>query len=134
MRSKNILILRKAKFHQRDHRNAQVHPVIRESETVAVFSKAHSNTTFFKPSLAFSKRSTHTAHLILREIKVKLSRYHHADKGERNYSSYSFLTLAIDWVSGQHYPPSALYQRERTTIYPLDRRLGGPQSWTGQRG
>jgi len=31
------------------------------------------------------------------KAKVKLSHYHHAgDKGERKYSSYSFLTLALD--------------------------------------
>jgi hypothetical protein len=30
------------------------------------------------------------------------------------YSSYSFLTLALDWVSGQRHAPAALYPRERT--------------------
>jgi hypothetical protein len=53
-------------------------------------------------------------------------RYHHAgDKGERNYSSYSFLILALDGVSGQRHAPAALYPRgKRPPRYPLDRRLG----------
>jgi hypothetical protein len=36
----------------------------------------------------------------------KLSRYRHTgDKGERTYSSYSFLTSALDGVSGQRHGP-----------------------------
>jgi hypothetical protein len=37
--------------------------------------------------------------------------------GEMNYSSYSFLTSALDGVSGQRHGPAALYPR-----YPLYRR------------
>jgi hypothetical protein len=32
-------------------------------------------------------------------------------KGERKYSSYSFLTSAVDGVSGQRHAPAALYPR-----------------------
>jgi hypothetical protein len=48
--------------------------------------------------------------------------------GEKMYSSYSFLTLALDggeW-SASH-PGHALHQG-KDPQYPLDRRLGGPQS------
>jgi hypothetical protein len=36
------------------------------------------------------------------------------------YSSFSFLTSALDGVSGQRHAPAALYPR-----YPVDRRLCG---------
>jgi hypothetical protein len=46
--------------------------------------------------------------------KVKLVSYRHAgEKRERNYSSYSFLTSALDGVSGQRHGPAALYPGER---------------------
>jgi hypothetical protein len=50
--------------------------------------------------------------------------------GERRYSSYSFTTSALDG-SGQRHAPSALYPRGKDPCYPLDRRLGGPQSRSG---
>jgi hypothetical protein len=53
---------------------------------------------------------------------------------ERRYSSYSFLTSALDGVSGQRHAPAALFPGERTPRYPLYRRLGGPQSRSGHRG
>jgi hypothetical protein len=51
-----------------------------------------------------------------RKSKVKkLSRYHHVGaKGERIYSSYSFLAFVLDVVSGQRYASAALYPREGT--------------------
>jgi hypothetical protein len=60
---------------------------------------------------------------------------HGGARRERRYSSYSFMTLALDgseW-SASH-PGRALPPRERTPWYLLDRRLGGPQSWSGHRG
>jgi hypothetical protein len=48
-------------------------------------------------------------------LKVKLSRYRHVRaKGERIYSCYSFLTSALDGVSGQRQAPPALHPRNRT--------------------
>jgi hypothetical protein len=44
-------------------------------------------------------------------------------------SSYSFTTSALDGVSGQRHAPAALYP-----LYPLYRRLSGPQSRSGHRG
>jgi hypothetical protein len=65
--------------------------------------------------------------------KVRLAVPLHATealgRGEGRYSSYSFLISALDRVSGQRHAPAALYPR-----YPLDRRLGGPQSRSGRRG
>jgi hypothetical protein len=39
---------------------------------------------------------------------------HAGAKGERKHSSYSFLTSALDGVSGQHHAPAALYPQEST--------------------
>jgi hypothetical protein len=53
--------------------------------------------------------------------------------GGRRYSSYSFLTSALDWVSSQRHAPAAIYPRGKDTRYPLDRRLSGPQSLSGRK-
>jgi hypothetical protein len=37
-------------------------------------------------------------------------------------------------ASGQHHAPVALYPRGKNPRYPLDRRLGGPQSRSVRRG
>jgi hypothetical protein len=37
-------------------------------------------------------------------------------------------------VSGQRHAPAALYPGGKDPRYPLDRRLGGPQSRSGCRG
>jgi hypothetical protein len=59
---------------------------------------------------------------------------HAGAKGEMSYySSYSFLTLALDGVSGQCHAPAALY-RGKDSRYTLYRRLGRSQSWSGHRG
>jgi hypothetical protein len=72
-------------------------------------------------------------HLFLKKSKV--SHYRHAgDEGERNYRSYSLLTSALDGVSGQPHASAALYMPGKDPRYPLDRRLGGPQSRSGHRG
>jgi hypothetical protein len=67
--------------------------------------------------------------------KVKTSRYcHSGDKWEKKYSTYSFLTSALDGVSSQRHALVALYPRGKDPRFPFDRRLGGPQSWYGHRG
>jgi hypothetical protein len=50
-------------------------------------------------------------------------------QGGRKYGFYSFLTSALDGVSGRRYTSAVFYFR-----YLLDRRLGGPQSRSGYRG
>jgi hypothetical protein len=42
---------------------------------------------------------------------------------------YSFLTSAIEGVGDQYHAPAALPTEK--TRYPLCRRLGGPQVWSG---
>jgi hypothetical protein len=60
--------------------------------------------------------------------KVKLSLYRHAvDKGERSYSSYSFLTSALDEVSCQRHISAVLCRRG---IDPDTHSIGG---WVGPR-
>jgi hypothetical protein len=67
-------------------------------------------------------------------IKVKLSHTHHTGaKGERGYSSDSLFTSPLDggeWLASGPGHPLHLENEPR---YPLDRRLGGPQSWSGYR-
>jgi hypothetical protein len=67
--------------------------------------------------------------------KAKQSRYTPWWRlGERRYSSYSLLTSALD---GGEWSASRLCRalpRGKDPRYPLNRRLGGPQSWSGQRG
>jgi hypothetical protein len=47
------------------------------------------------------------------------------------YISYSFLTSALDGVTGQRHAPVMLYPRGKDLRYPLDRRLEVPQLvWT----
>jgi hypothetical protein len=43
------------------------------------------------------------------------------------------LELALGGVSGQHRTATALYSRGKDPRYQLDRRLGGPQSWSRHR-
>jgi hypothetical protein len=53
---------------------------------------------------------------LLWNSKVKLCRYRHAgDKWERRYCSNSFLTSALNGVSGQRYASAVLYPLEKTT-------------------
>jgi hypothetical protein len=49
------------------------------------------------------------------------------------YSSYSFTTSTLFGVNGQCHFPAALYFGGKDPRYPLDRKLGGPQSWSGHR-
>jgi hypothetical protein len=49
-----------------------------------------------------------------------------ATSGKRRCWSYSFLTSALDGVSGQRHVPAALYPRKNDPSCSLDRRLSGP--------
>jgi hypothetical protein len=46
----------------------------------------------------------------------------------------SFLTSALDGVSGQCHASAALYPQGKDPRYPLDRRLGGPQELVWKQG
>jgi hypothetical protein len=67
-------------------------------------------------------------------VQVKLPCYAMRAPRRRGYSTYSFLTSALDGVSGQRYAPAVLYPRGKEPRYPLVRMLDGPQSWFGHRG
>jgi hypothetical protein len=56
---------------------------------------------------------------------------HAGAKGKRWYSSYSFLISALDRGEWSASRPGHSLRRGKNTRYPLDRRLGGPQSWSG---
>jgi hypothetical protein len=59
---------------------------------------------------------------------------HHAGaKENRRYSSYSFLTLALDGDQMSASRPGRALPLGKDHQYPLDRRLGRPQSWFGHR-
>jgi hypothetical protein len=66
--------------------------------------------------------------LQLRMKKVKQFHYVPWRRLGERYSSYSFLTSALDGVSGQSHAPSALYLRRKDPWYPW---VGG---WVGLRG
>jgi hypothetical protein len=67
-------------------------------------------------------------------VKVKLSCYRHAGgKRERKYYSYSFLTSALDRGEWSASRPGRTLLSEKDPRYPLDRRLGGLQIWSGHR-
>jgi hypothetical protein len=67
--------------------------------------------------------------------KVKWFRYTSwmAHLGERRYSSYSFLTSALEGGKWSASRPGSALPPEKEPRYPLYRRLGGPQSRTGRR-
>jgi hypothetical protein len=72
-----------------------------------------------------------------RGIKVEskaVSLYHSGAKGDRRYSSYLFLTSALDGDEWSASHSSRALPRGKDSTHPLDRRLGGPQSWSGHRG
>jgi hypothetical protein len=64
-------------------------------------------------------------------IKFTLEQAMKAQRGSRGIALLFFLTSAQDGVGGQHNVPAALHLR-KLTWYPLYRRLGGPQSWSGK--
>jgi hypothetical protein len=45
-----------------------------------------------------------------------------------------FLDLSTNWRWVVRFTPQPLYPRGKNPWYPLARRLGGPQSWSGWRG
>jgi hypothetical protein len=54
--------------------------------------------------------------------------------GETRYSSYSFLTSALDGDEWSASRPGRTLPRGKDPRYPLYRRLVGPQSRSGRRG
>jgi hypothetical protein len=97
-----------------------VKPVLEMGRYIPVYSKE----TSFRTWISYRPLS------IPKGKKVKESHYTPWRRlGERRYSSYSFTTSVLDWgewsasLPGCAFTPWGKYHR-----YPLDRRLGGPQS------
>jgi hypothetical protein len=59
---------------------------------------------------------------------------HRGAWGERRYSSYSFLNSALDGCEWSASRLGRVLPRGEDPRYPLNRRLGGPQSRAGRRG
>jgi hypothetical protein len=59
---------------------------------------------------------------------------HVGDKGEWRYSSYSFLTSALDGGEWSASRPGRSLSPEKDPRYPLDSRLGGRQKWSAHKG
>ena len=64
-------------------------------------------------------------------IKVCPITGHEGPEGERRCSSTLSLTLALDG-GGWSTPRPSRFTLGKGTQYPLCRRLGGPQGWSGQ--
>jgi hypothetical protein len=62
-------------------------------------------------------RSSVTVSYSYKKRKVVLLRSAHA-KGKRLYSSYSFLTSALNGMSDQCHAPAAFYPRGKDARYP----------------
>jgi hypothetical protein len=68
------------------------------------------------------------------KVQVKLACFCHAGtKGKRKCSAYSFLTSALDGSEQSASCPSCPLPLGKDHRYPLDRKLGGPQSWSGYK-
>ena len=69
--------------------------------------------------------------MYLKVIKLKGKVHPRTGHEDLEGSSYALsLTSALDGVGGQRHAPAALHPGK--TRYPLYRRLGGPQSQSGQ--
>jgi hypothetical protein len=73
--------------------------------------------------------------MVRKLVKVKLSSARRTGaKAERRYSSYTFLTSALDGVTGRRHAPAMFSPQGKEPRFLLVRRLGGPQIWSGRRG
>jgi hypothetical protein len=89
--------------------------------------------TLFKEIIA-AYRKNHTKP-INTKYKVKQSHYTPWSRfGGRGIAPTHSRLRHYMGVSGQRHAPAALYPRGKDPWYPLDRRLGGPQSRSGHRG
>jgi hypothetical protein len=68
-----------------------------------------------------------------REGSICPATCHGGTWGERSYSSYTFLTSALDGGEWWASRPGRALPRGKDPRNPLDRRLGGPQSRSGRR-
>jgi hypothetical protein len=68
-------------------------------------------------------------------IKIEPSRYAmQMPRGRGSLSPTHFFTSALNRVSGEICPPAVLFTRGKDPQYPLDKKVDGPQRWSGHRG
>jgi hypothetical protein len=65
------------------------------------------------------------------QIKSCFNTRHTDAKGEKRYSSYSFLISTLEGGEWSASPIGRALPPWKDPQYPLGRRLGGPQSWSG---
>jgi hypothetical protein len=80
------------------------------------------------------EQSSHPSWHTLKKTKVKLSSNTPLEAQEERYSSYSFMTSALDVGEWSASCPGRDLAPGKDPWYPLYRRLGGPQSRSGHRG
>jgi hypothetical protein len=91
---------------------------------------------------SYARTHTHTCihthtyiHTYIHTYKLKLSHYTPWRRlGERRYSSYTFLTWALDRDERSASRPGRALTPGKVPPVPLYRRQGGPQSRSGHRG
>jgi hypothetical protein len=103
-----------------------------------VLTRTHQRSLFLAiwiQSIFETKRNTSLNITVSVKSKVNLSRYHHTGaKGERMCSCYSFLTSVLDGIEWSASRSGRTLLLGKDPWCPLNRRLGGPQMWSGQRG
>jgi hypothetical protein len=73
-------------------------------------------------------------YLFIIKVQVNLSLYRHpGDMVEKRYSSYSFLTLALDGSEWSALSPGSPLPPGKGPRYPLDKKVGRLQGWYGYR-
>jgi hypothetical protein len=78
---------------------------------------------FFKPIMSYKKAKWNSP-----------ATHYGGACGERRYSSYSFMTSALDEGEWSASRPGRALAQGKDPRYPLYRRLGGPQSRSGHGG
>jgi hypothetical protein len=74
-------------------------------------------------------------HLMIK-LSLCLTNYilYYEDVWRSGYRDLRILELDISWRRMLNFTPRPLYPRGKSPLYPLDRRLGGPQSRSERRG
>jgi hypothetical protein len=73
-------------------------------------------------------------YIINRKVKLTLCLICHEDVWGSGCIDQRFLVLGTSWRRVVNFTPLLIYLGEKSPRYPLDRRLGGPQSPFGRHG
>jgi hypothetical protein len=100
----------------------------------AVLFQKKCDTRLITDGLQYRTHPPYSAHCVFQKSKAVPLHTMVAPGGERIYSSYSFLTSALDgceWSALRH---GRALSRGKDPRYPFYRRVGGPQNRFGHRG